>query len=387
MWTFVSPKIVFGEDALDAMEQVRGHRALIVSDRRVVELGLVEPAMARLRRSNFEIRVFDDVEPDPSVSTVERGAEIAREFAPDWIVAVGGGSPLDAAKAIWVLYERPDLRAAEINPFIDLGLRKKARLITVPTTSGTGADVTWAIVLTDPVEGRKMGLGNHENVADLAIVDPAMASGMPPQLTADTGLDALVHAIEGYTCTWHTDMTDGLCAHAAAEVLAHLPQAVSDGTDMQARTRMHHAATSAGLGFGNAMASLAHAMGHAIGATFHVPHGRAVSICLPYTLEFIAREAPERSAELANRIGVSSAPGEQAARALAQAVRHLANRIGNPISLAEANIAREDFELALPKLVDHAENDTQAITAARSPSTEQLANLFRAAFDGISVAF
>jgi len=387
MWTFVSPKVVFGEDALDALDRIQGHRALIVTDPGVVGLGLVEPVRERLVRSGFSAEVFADIEPDPSVPTVERGAITAREYAPDWIVAVGGGSPLDAAKAIWVLYERPDLQAAEINPFIDLGLRRKARLITVPTTSGTGADVTWAIVLTDPGENRKMGLGNHENVADLAIVDPAMAAGMPAQLTADTGLDALVHAVEGYTCTWHTDMTDGLCAHAAAEVLAHLPQAVADGNDMKARTHMHHAATSAGLGFGNAMASLAHAMGHAVGATFHIPHGRAVSICLPYTLEFIAHEAPERAAELANRIGISSADGEPGARALAQAVRHLANRIGNPTSLAEAEIARDDFDAALPKLVDHTENDTQAITAARSPSSEQLRDLFAAAYEGISVAF
>ena len=387
MWTFVSPRIVFGEDALDALDRVTGARALIVTDRGVLDLGLVEPVRERLERSGFEIEVFADVEPDPSVSTVERGADIARAFAPDWIVAVGGGSPLDAAKAIWVLYERPDLEPAEINPFIDLGLRQKARLITVPTTSGTGADVTWAIVLTDPAENRKMGLGNHENAADLAIVDPSLAAGMPPQLTADTGLDALTHAVEGYTCTWHTDMTDGLCAHAVCEILEHLPRAVEDGSDKIARTRMHHAATSAGLGFGNAMASLAHAMGHALGATFHLPHGRAVSICLPYTLEFIAREAPERAAQLANRVGISSAGGESGARALAQAVRHLANQIGNPTSLAEAGIEREAFDAALAKLVEHAENDTQAITAARSPSSEQLAELFRATFDGISVAF
>jgi alcohol dehydrogenase class IV len=197
----------------------------------------------------------------------------------------------------------------------------------------------------------------------------------------------LTHAIEGYTCTWHTDMTDGLCAHAASEIFEHLPRAMEDGSDMQARTRMHHAATSAGLGFGNAMASLAHAMGHAVGSTFHMPHGRAVSICLPYTLEFIAREAPGRAAQFANRTGISSDPAEPGARALAQAVRHLANRIGNPTSLAEADVGRVAFDDALPKLVEHAENDTQAITAARSPSSEQLADLFRAAYDGTSVAF
>ena len=213
MWSFVSPRIVFGEDALDALREIRGSKALIVTDAGIVGLGLIEPVAERLRDAGLELRVFDGVEPDPSVPTVERGAEIAREFEPDWIIGVGGGSPMDAAKAILVFYERPDLGPSDINPFVDLGLRTKARLVTVPTTSGTGSEVTWMIVLTDPDEGRKMGLGNRECAADLAVVDPAMAAGMPPQLTADTGLDALTHAVEGYTCTWRSDLTDGLCVH------------------------------------------------------------------------------------------------------------------------------------------------------------------------------
>lgn len=387
MWAFVSPRIVFGEDALDALTEVRGKRALIVTDPGILELGLATPVIERLSSTGFATQVFSDVEANPEIPTVLRGAKIASEFEPDWIVAVGGGSPLDAAKAIWVLYERPDLQPAEISPFIDLGLRKKARLITVPTTSGTGADVTWAIVLSDPIEQRKVGLGNWENVSDLAIVDPAMAAGMPKQLTADTGLDALTHAVEGYTSTWHTDMTDGLCVHAAADVFEFLPRAVADGADMEARTRMHNAATSAGLGFGNSMASIAHAMGHALGATLGLPHGRAVSLCLPYTLQFIARQAPDRTAQLAHRIGVSSAGGEQAARTLAQAVRNLTSRIGNPLSLAEAGISKGGFETSLNKLVSDAENDTQMITSCRSPSSQELRKLFEAVYEGNSVGF
>ncbi len=387
MWTFVSPRIVFGEDALDSLSEMRGKRVLIVTDPEILELGLVAPVVERLSASGFQTQIFSDVEANPEIPTVVRGAKIASEFEPDWIVAVGGGSPLDAAKAIWVLYERPDLQPAEISPFIDLGLRKKARLITIPTTSGTGADVTWAIVLSDPIEKRKVGLGNWENVPDLALVDPAMAAGMPKQLTADTGLDALTHAIEGYTSTGHTDMTDGLCAHAAADVFEFLPRAVADGTDMEARTRMHHAATSAGLGFGNSMASMAHAMGHALGATLGLPHGRAVSLCLPYSLEFIARQAPERAAQLAHRIGISSANGEPAARTLAQAVRALTSRIGNPLSLAEAGISKDEFGASLDKLVGDAENDTQMITSSRSPSSQELRNLFEAAYEGHSVGF
>ena len=210
---------------------------------------------------------------------------------------------------------------------------------------------------------------------------------MPKQLTIDTGLDALTHAIEGYTSTWHSDMTDGLCSHAASEVFEFLPRAVADGSDMEARTRMHHAATSAGLGFGNSMVSIAHAMGHALGATLGLPHGRAVTLCLPYTLEFIARQAPERAALLARRIGVSSAGGEQAARTLAQAVRNLASQIGNPLSLAEADISADSLEAVLDKLVADAENDTQMITSGRSPSSQELRMLFKAAYKGDSIGF
>ncbi len=385
MWTFVSPRIVFGEDALDSLATLQGKRALVITDPGIVQLGLADRVLERL--TGFEKQLFADVEANPGIPTVQKGAKVAEQFQPDWIVAVGGGSALDAAKAIWVLYERPDLQPAQINPFIDLDLRHKARLVTVPTTSGTGADVTWAIVLTDPAEGRKMGLGNWENVPDLALVDPAMAVGMPRQLTVDTGLDALTHAIEGYTSTWHTDLTDGLCLQAAADVLDFLPRSAQDGSDLEARTRMHHAATCAGLGFGNSMASMAHAMGHALGAMLELPHGRAVSLCLPYTLEFIARKAPERAALLAARMGVSAAGGEQGARTLAQAVRDLASNLGNPLSLADAGLDRTVFDGVLDKLISDAENDTQMITSGRSATSEELRRLFDAVYEGHAVGF
>ncbi|MCK4451423.1 MAG: iron-containing alcohol dehydrogenase [Anaerolineae bacterium] len=395
MWYFVSPEIVFGEGALDALDELEGQRALIVTDAMLVQLGLVDKVQAHLDKAGIEVRVFDKVEPDPSVHTVRQGVEVAQEFEPDWIIGLGGGSPMDAAKAIWVLYERPDLDPAEINPFIRLGLRQKARLITIPTTSGTGAEVTWAIVLTDTEEQRKMGLGNRENVADIAIVDPEMVAGMPPQLTADTGLDALTHAVEGYTCAWHSDMTDGLCAGAARLVFEYLPRAVADahsagsgqGSDKRAREKMHNAATCAGLGFGNAMASMAHAMGHVLGAVFHVPHGRAVSIFLPYTIEFAASEAPDRFAELAGLLGCSQTEGERGARALAEHIRDLCQKVGNPTSVAGAGVEREAYETQLDKLVDDAFNDTQMITAARAPSYDELRQLFLYSYEGKAVDF
>jgi len=387
MWTFSSPRIVFGEDALDTLSEISGKKALIVTDAGVVSLGLLEPIIQRLARRRIRCEIFDDVTPDPAVPTIEQGVAKALNVEPDWVVGVGGGSAMDAAKAIWVLYERTDLAAADINPFIDLGLRRKARLITIPTTSGTGSEATWMIVLTDPADGRKLGLGNRECVADLAIVDPAMAMGMPPQLTADTGLDALAHAIEGYTCTWRSDLTDGLCAHAAAEVFEHLPRAIADGSNVDARTRMHNAATTAGLGFGNAFASLAHAMGHAIGAVHHLPHGRAVGLCLPFTLEFVAQTAPERLGRLARLAGLTTHEGGSGAQVLVNAIRHLAGGIGNPLSLSDAGIEQDAFEASLETMVGMAENDTQIITAARSVSSGELRLLFESAYDGRSVSF
>ncbi len=387
MWYFVSPQVIFGEGALDALDELPGRRALVVTDQTLVQLGLVERVKAHLDKAGIEIYAFGEVEPDPGVGTVQRGAEVARDYVPDWIIGLGGGSPMDAAKAIWVLYERPDLEPAAINPFVALGLRQKARLITIPTTSGTGAEVTWAIVLTDTRERRKMGLGNRENVADIAIVDPLMAAGMPPRFTADTGLDALTHAVEGYTCTWHNDMSDGLCLGAARLILRYLPRAVADGTDRVARQHMHNAATAAGLGFGNAMASAAHALGHVLGAVFHIPHGRAVGLFLPYTIEFAAGEAPERFAEMAELLGFSQEGGGKAAMALAGRIRVLCREIGSPTSVAEMGIERTAYEAQLEKMVDDAFNDTQMVTVARPISYDELRQLFLYAYEGRPVDF
>ena len=303
MWYFVSPQIVFGEDALDALDDLKGQRALIVTDQVLVQSGPRghrhgPPGQSRDRDRRVRRRGAG-----PEHSRRSSQARVRRwTYEPDWIIGLGGGSAMDAAKAIWVLYERPDLEPDDINPMIELGLRKKARLITIPTTSGTGSEVTWAIVLTDTAEQRKLSLGNRENVADIAIVDPQMVMSMPPQLTADTGLDALTHAVEGYTCTWHTDFTDGLCLDAIKKIITYLPRAVADGSDAEARERLHNAASAAGLGFGNSLASMAHAMGHALGAIYHIPHGRAVGLLLPYTIEYIAAEAPERFADVAHFI-------------------------------------------------------------------------------------
>ncbi len=395
MWHFVSPRIVFGESALSSLEEISMSRALVVTDQNLVQIGLVEQVLDQIKKAGCEVLVFDEVEPDPTLAAVELGKKAANDFQPDWIIGLGGGSPMDTSKAIWVLYERPDLIPAEINPFIHLGLREKSRLITIPTTSGTGADVTWAIVLTDSENNRKMGLGNRENAADIALVDPALASGMPPRLTADTGLDALTHAVEGFICTWHTDITDGLCLNAAREIFNYLPIAYEASQSdnprqeryQQAREKMHNAATSAGLGFGNAMASLAHAMGHVLGSVFHIPHGRAVGLCLPYTIEFAARgDGTSRIATLARILDIR-APKNEIGEKFSSKLRDLASAVGNPLSLEELGLEKKDFEDQLDKLVDDAFNDTQIITSPRCPSFEELEKIFQYVYQGHPIDF
>ena len=269
-------------------------------------------------------------------------------------MGLGGGSCLDAGKGMWVLYERPDMDPEGINPIETLHLRRKARYLAIPTTSGTGSESTWAIVLTNVAERRKLGLGSREAMPDIAIVDPSFVMALPPQLTADTGMDALTHAFEGFTSLWHSDFTDGLCLKAIQMVLEYLPRAYRDGNDVEARTKMHNAASIAGLGFGNSMAALAHGMGHSLGAVFHVPHGRAVSLFLPYVMEYCARgeAGTSRYAELARFVSLPCGSEVEAAGALARTVRDLQVRLGQPRTLKECGIGRADLEreMRLPRV-------------------------------------
>lgn len=388
MWFFRSPEIVFGEGALDYLADIEGSRAFIVTDQNMARLGFVEIVQAKLAEAGIESAVFAEVEPNPSLQTVQRGADQALAYGPDWIVGLGGGSAMDAAKSVFILYERPDLTPDDVAPIGRLGLRQKARLVAIPTTSGTGAEVTWPIVLTDLDEHRKVSVGHSENIPDLAIVDPVFVQKLPPQITADTGMDVLTHAVEGYTAQWHNDFSDGLCLKAIQLVFDFLPRAYKDGTDDEARERMHNAATIAGLGFGNAQAAMAHGLGHSLGAVFPVPHGRAVGLFLPYTIAFTARGyLPTRYIDIARFLGLPAADEAEGAASLIQAIQDLARRIGQPTTLQEAGIDRQDFEARLSKLVDNALNDSTLLIGLRFPEEEEVENLFRYAYEGKDVDF
>ena len=388
MWYFVVPKVVFGQDALSHLAELKGKSAFVITDKNIVKLGFIGKVKEQLSQAGIQATVFDEVEPDPSLETVRRGVALMNQYGPDLVVAVGGGSVMDAAKAMRVQYERPDIKPEEINPFIsDFGLGAKCKLGCVATTSGTGAEATFAIVLTDTADQRKLSLINREIVPDIAIVDPELARPMPPQITADTGMDALTHAVEGYTCTWKNDFTDGLCIKAIQLVFQYLPRAAKDGNDMEAREKMHNAGCIGGIGFINALSSMAHAAGHSLGALFHIPHGRAVGLFLPYTIEFIGEAREELWAEIAYAIKVELPKGKGTAAGLAQAIRGLAHDISQPLSIRETGIPLDGFNKAMGKLIDNLMADGSLIVCARIPSVAEAERFFNYTYEGKSIDF
>ncbi len=388
MWFFRSPKIVFGEDALDELTQLEGKRAFIVTDANMQQLGFVERVNAPLKHSGVEVSIFADVEPNPSVPTIERCARQMTEFEPDWIIGLGGGSCMDAAKAAWFRYERPDIPLEAVNPFQPFNLGRKARLATIPTTAGSGAEVTTAAVITDPQEIRKLEVASYELLPALVLIDPVLTANLPPQITADSGIDVLTHAVEGYANPWHNDFSDGISLQALQLVFNYLPRAYQNGAkDMQARSHMANAATLAGLSINNSHIALAHAMGHSAGALFGIPHGRVTGLLLPYTIEFTARGGAGRYQGLTHMLGLQTTSEEEAGIVLAKSIRDLLEALSQPLTLAEAGVSTDAFEKHLTDLCDRAEMDPSLVTSLRIPDREALEALYRAAFNGQEVTF
>lgn len=388
MLFFHSPYIAFGDDAISYLEMIHGRRALIVTDEVVHKLGFAENVRRRLAAAGIESRVFDQVEAEPCVETVYACAAILNEFRPDWIVGLGGGSCMDVAKAAWFVYERPDVELEAVNALQEFGLRAKARLITIPTTSGSGSEVSQAAIIKDNQSRRKLELGTYEFIADITIVDPQFSAHMPRQLTADTGIDVLAHAVDVYNHTWQNDFCDGLCLQAVRTVFGYLPRAVEQGAeDMEARQKMANAATIAGLAFGNTNISLAHAMSHAAGAIWQVPHGRLTGLLLPGTIEYVTNGGFGRYLDLARLVGLCGEDEAEAGTVFAAAIRNLLRRLGLPTSLQEAGIAPDSFAAELQALCERAEMDLGYGFARRVPDPHDLALLFEYAYQGKPVDF
>jgi alcohol dehydrogenase class IV len=390
MWTFSSPFIAYGDSALEYLAQIQGKKAFIVTDKNIVKLGLVKLVTDQLDAVNIKWQIFDEVEPEPSLKTAKKGGVAVGKYQPDWVIGLGGGSCMDVAKAIIILLVRPDLEPDAIIASDTYNFRAKARLMAIPTTSGTGSEATWAIVLTDTEYQRKIGLGTTECMPDVAILDPVMVSGMPPQITAETGMDALTHAIEGYASTWGTSITNGQGLVAARQAFEFLPKAYKNGSDLDARKEMMYAAALAGMSFGNSMAGLGHSAGHALGAIFHLPHGRSVGLFLPYTMEYLingSEETTRKYAEIGRYCGIGSGADKECAKALVAKIRSLAKEIGLPLSVRECGIDRAKYDESLPGLIDRALNEVMTITVTRVPGEEDLGKIFKYAYEGKSIDF
>jgi len=390
MWTFSCPFIAYGDNALEYLAQIQGKKAFIVTDKNIVKLGLVKLVTDQLDAINIKWQIFDEVEPEPSLNTIKKGGVAVGKYQPDWVIGIGGGSCMDAAKAIIILLVRPDLEPDAIIASDTYNFRAKARLMAIPTTSGTGAEATWAIVLTDTNENRKLGLGTTECMPDVAILDPVMVAGMPPQITADTGMDVLTHAIEGYVSTWGTSITEGPGLIATRKAFEYLLKAYKNGTDLEARKEMQNAATLGGMSFGNSMAGLGHSTGHALGAIYHVPHGRAVGLFLPYTMEYLingSEETMAKYAEIARFCRIASGSDKECAKALVAKVRALAKEIGQPLSVKDCGIDKAKYDESIPGLIDRALNEVMTMTVTRVPGEEDLGKIFRYAYEGKSIDF
>jgi alcohol dehydrogenase class IV len=386
MWFFTSPKIVFGGGAVEFLASLPTKKALVVCDRFLAEKGTHRIVVEQLQKAGAEVEVFGEVDPEPLVSVAEAGIKRARDFQPDLIVGLGGGSAMDLAKAIYALYERPDLTIYDLTPIVELNLGKKAKLVQVPTTSGTGSETTWATILTEGPGGRKLELAHRDLVAEWAVLDPLFPSTMPPRLTADTGADALAHSIESISSEWANPFSDALGVKAVDTIFRYLPKAVKEkDIPPEAREELHLAAAMAGLSFGNAQVGIGHALGHALGSVFKVPHGRTVGLFLPYHIEYNFSAARDKLARLGPVLGESNV---RSGRELAARIRGLWDQIGMSKTIPEVvKVSEADFEKALPELVTRADQSTCVVSNPRVPSSKELERLFRAAWSGTPIDF
>ncbi|MBQ8325779.1 MAG: iron-containing alcohol dehydrogenase [Lachnospiraceae bacterium] len=396
MARFTLPRDLYhGKGSLAELKNLKGKKAvLVVGGGSMKRFGFLDQAVSYLEEAGMEVKLFENVEPDPSVETVMKGAKLMQEFEPDWIVSMGGGSPIDAAKAMWAFYEYPETTFEQlIIPFNFPTLRTKAKFCAIPSTSGTATEVTAFSVITDYAKGIKYPLADFNITPDVAIVDPALAETMPAKLTAHTGMDAMTHAIEAYVSTLHCDYTDPLALHAIKMIHNDL-KASYDG-DMDARDRMHNAQCLAGMAFSNALLGIVHSMAHKTGAAYtggHIVHGCANAMYLPRVIQFNAKnaEAAKRYAEIATFIGLKGETTDDLVKALVDELKkmNVSLNIPNGIKEYEGGIIDEkEFMDKLPTVAELAIGDACTGSNPRIPTQEEMEGLLKACFYGEDVDF
>ena len=396
MSRFCLPRDIYhGKGCLEELKNLKGKKAiLVVGGGSMKRQGFLDRAVTYLKEAGMEVQLFEGVEPDPSVETVMKGAKAMQEFKPDWIVAVGGGSPIDAAKAMWVFYEYPDTKFEDlITPFSFPTLRTKAKFCAISSTSGTATEVTAFSVITDYAKGIKYPLADFNITPDVAIVDPALAATMPKKLTAHTGMDAMTHAIEAYVSTLHCEYTDPLALHAIELINKYL--VASYNGDMDARAKMHDAQCLAGMAFSNALLGIVHSMAHKTGAAYsggHIVHGCANAMYLPKVIKYNAKEpeAAARYAQIAKFINLPGNTDEELVDALIARIREMNKDLDIPtcIKYYEGGIIDEkEFMEKLPKVAELAVGDACTGSNPRSINPDQMAKLLKCCYYDEEVDF
>ena len=398
MSRFTLPRdVYFGENAMENLKTLKGKRAIVVvGGGSMKRFGFLDKAVNYLKEAGMEVELFEGVEPDPSVETVMRGAEAMRKFQPDWIVAIGGGSPIDAAKAMWAFYEYPDVTFESLCvPFNFPELRQKAKFCAISSTSGTATEVTAFSVITDYSKGIKYPLADFNITPDVAIVDPELAQTMPQKLIAHTGMDALTHAIEAYVSTAANDYTDALAMKAIEMVTSYLPSSYKG--NRESRAAMHNAQCLAGMAFSNALLGIVHSMAHKTGAAFcegsmkgrHLPHGCANAIYLPYVIKYNAHDerAAERYADIARMLGLPGSSDKALIESLCTLIGSMNGIFDIPHTLKDFGVDEAEFNAKVDEIAANAVGDACTGSNPRAIDPATMAKLFKCTYYGTEVDF
>ncbi|MBL4933375.1 NADPH-dependent butanol dehydrogenase [Clostridium paridis] len=385
---FTLPRdLYFGKGSMEYLKTLKGKKAvMVVGGSSMKKFGFLDKAIGYLNEAGIETKLIEGVEPDPSVETVLKGAEIMREYNPDWIISMGGGSPIDAAKAMWIFYEHPEKTFDDIkNPFTVPELRNKAKFLAIPSTSGTATEVTAFSVITDYKTEIKYPLADYNITPDIAIVDSELAETMPKTLTAHTGMDALTHAIEAYVATLNSPFSDPLALQAIEMINEYLLKSYEE--DNSAREQMHYAQCLAGMAFTNALLGITHSMAHKTGAVFHIPHGCANAIYLPYVIDYNKKIALDRYAFIAKRIGLAGDTNEELVDSLTELIRDLNSKMNIPLTLKEYGVNEEEFNSKVAMIAERAVGDACTGSNPRSITKEEMEKLFKCTYYGTKVDF
>lgn len=386
MARFTLPRDLYhGEGSLEVLKTIKGKKAMVVvGGGSMKRFGFLDKVETYLKEANIEVELFEGVEPDPSVETVMKGAEAMLKFNPDWIISIGGGSPIDAAKAMWIFYEYPDFTFEEaVIPFNIPELRKKAKFIAIPSTSGTATEVTAFSVITDYKAKIKYPLADFNITPDIAIIDPELAQTMPKELVAHTGMDALTHAIEAYTASLRSNFSDPLAMKAIEMTVENLVKSYEG--DKISRNLMHEAQCLAGMAFSNALLGIVHSMAHKTGPVFDIPHGCANAIYLPYVIQYNKAKALDRYADIARALKLKGNSDEELTESLINLINELNTKLNIPHSLKEYGVEEEYFKQNLDFISENAVKDACTGSNPREIDKDNMAKLFECVYYGLKV--